>query len=269
MPSRPVARPMDNGRAINYKAQQCLQAQTRWCWQERENRPDRGCSSGVEHNLAKVGVVGSNPIARSKSLNALDDQGSGLQNSLSAECPRNLFAARSDQNALSTQDTSEFRKKSGDDRPVPTGAPTAPKKGVRERSASLATHRDYQDRLVHPAHPSNRLIAQLNANWRVIENPLQWILQRRKGNPRGKNSGWENRSYCATREALLRCIRENCCYAGSRQIGSIDQYRGVDEAALGEVNALPESHIDWECAPGVDPCDGAPAFALATHEMLR
>ena len=26
----------------------------------------RGCSSGVEHNLAKVGVVGSNPIARSK-----------------------------------------------------------------------------------------------------------------------------------------------------------------------------------------------------------
>jgi hypothetical protein len=27
--------------------------------------PDRGRSSGVEHNLAKVGVVGSNPIARS------------------------------------------------------------------------------------------------------------------------------------------------------------------------------------------------------------
>ena len=27
---------------------------------------ERGCSSGVEHNLAKVGVVGSNPIARSK-----------------------------------------------------------------------------------------------------------------------------------------------------------------------------------------------------------
>jgi hypothetical protein len=66
MPSRPVARPMDNGGAINYKAQQCLQAQTGWCWQERESRPDRGCSSGVEHNLAKVGVVGSNPIARSK-----------------------------------------------------------------------------------------------------------------------------------------------------------------------------------------------------------
>ena len=69
MPSRPVARPMDNGGAINYKAQQCLQAQTGWCWQERESRPDRGCSSGVEHNLAKVGVVGSNPIARSNTIN--------------------------------------------------------------------------------------------------------------------------------------------------------------------------------------------------------
>ncbi len=29
-----------------------------------------GRSSGVEHNLAKVGVVGSNPIARSKFRNA-------------------------------------------------------------------------------------------------------------------------------------------------------------------------------------------------------
>src|SRR5580704_15117875 len=31
------------------------------------NPPTRcGCSSGVEHNLAKVGVGGSNPLARSK-----------------------------------------------------------------------------------------------------------------------------------------------------------------------------------------------------------
>ena len=32
----------------------------------KSNRLGCGCSSGVEHNLAKVGVVGSNPIARSK-----------------------------------------------------------------------------------------------------------------------------------------------------------------------------------------------------------
>jgi hypothetical protein len=30
-----------------------------------------GCSSGVEHNLAKVGVEGSNPFARSKNLNKI------------------------------------------------------------------------------------------------------------------------------------------------------------------------------------------------------
>ena len=56
-----------------------------------------------------------------------------------------------------------------------------------------------------PAHPSNRLIAQLNASWRVIDDPLQWILQRRKGNPRKKNPGWRSRSFCTTRGALLRC----------------------------------------------------------------
>ena len=30
------------------------------------NRQERGRSSGVEHNLAKVGVEGSNPFARSR-----------------------------------------------------------------------------------------------------------------------------------------------------------------------------------------------------------
>ena len=34
-----------------------------------------------------------------------------------------------------------------------------------------------------PAHPSNRLVARLNASWRITDGPLQWILQRRKGNP--------------------------------------------------------------------------------------
>ena len=82
------------------------------------------------------------------------------------------------------------------------------------------------------AHPSNRLVAQLNASWRVVDDPLQWILQRRKGNPRSKNSGWENRSFCTTREALLRCVREYC--------------GEVDLAALAALSALPEHHTDFE-----------------------
>jgi len=67
-----------------------------------------------------------------------------------------------------------------------------------------------KDRADGPAHPSNRLLAQLNTNWRVVDDPLQWILQRRKGNPRKKNSGWRSRSLCRTRDALLRCVREHC-----------------------------------------------------------
>jgi hypothetical protein len=79
-----------------------------------------------------------------------------------------------------------------------------------------------------PAHPSNRLTAQLNKNWRVVDDPLQWILQRRKGNPRKKNSGWQDRSFCTTREGLLCCIREYC--------GEVNQN------ALADLQALPDYH---------------------------
>jgi hypothetical protein len=82
------------------------------------------------------------------------------------------------------------------------------------------------------AHPSNRLTAQLNTNWRVVDDPLQWILQRRKGNPRKRNSGWIDRSFCSTREGLLRCVREYC--------GEVDQ------SAFAELKALPDHHVDVE-----------------------
>jgi hypothetical protein len=85
-----------------------------------------------------------------------------------------------------------------------------------------------------PAHPSDRLIAQLNENWRLVDDPLQWILQRRKGNPRKKNSGWRERSFCRTRAGLLRCVRESC--------------GEVDDNALAQLHALPEIHPDGELA---------------------
>ena len=83
-----------------------------------------------------------------------------------------------------------------------------------------------------PAHPSNRVVAQLNASWRVVDDPLQWILQRRKGNPRKKSLGWQGRSFCRTRDALLRCVREYC--------GEIDL------EALSMLKDLPEWHPDWD-----------------------
>ena len=108
------------------------------------------------------------------------------------------------------------------------------KKGVRD-SIGVKTPSAAPSPAVSPlAHPSNRLIAQLNANWRVIDDPLQWILQRRKGKPRKKNSGWIDRSFCTTRDALLRCVRELCGV--------------VVEEALNELQALPEFHSAWEAS---------------------
>ena len=48
--------------------------------------PDRqsGRSSGVEHNLAKVGVEGSNPFARSNDFNDLGDRAFAAQSGVAA-----------------------------------------------------------------------------------------------------------------------------------------------------------------------------------------
>ena len=61
-----------------------------------------------------------------------------------------------------------------------------------------------------------------------MDDPLQWRLQRKKGNPRTKNSGWRDRSFCTTREGLLRCVREYCS--------------DVDPVALAKLTALPPHH---------------------------
>ena len=63
----------------------------------------------------------------------------------------------------------------------------------------------------------------LNDRWRVfLTDPLQWVLQRRRG------SGWRDRSFCRQRAILLRCVREYC--------------GEVDAAALAKVERLPEWH---------------------------
>ena len=54
---------MDIGRAINYNPKTFSDAELTEKFKAQSGH--RGRSSGVEHNLAKVGVVGSNPIARS------------------------------------------------------------------------------------------------------------------------------------------------------------------------------------------------------------
>ncbi len=54
----------------------------------------------------------------------------------------------------------------------------------------------------------NNVVAHLNERWRVIECAagIQWILQHRAGERHG-TARWDDRSYCRTREALIRCCR--------------------------------------------------------------
>jgi hypothetical protein len=77
------------------------------------------------------------------------------------------------------------------------------------------------------------VVARLNDNWRVIvcAAGIQWILQRRSGKRHGR-ARWEGRSFCRTREALIRVSRE---HAGA-----------VDPAAAAILAALPdrvEAHL--------------------------
>jgi hypothetical protein len=103
----------------------------------------------------------------------------------------------------------------------------------------LRLRRGNRLRLSEPRHPgkrlprpSNTVLAQLSDRWRVIYDPLQWVLQRKESEERQKSSGWNNRSYCATKEGLIRRIRESCSE--------------VDIAALATIKALPEWHADRE-----------------------
>lgn len=71
------------------------------------------------------------------------------------------------------------------------------------------------------------VVATLNEKWRVVvcRDGIQWILQQRRGERRGQPR-FDGRSYCRTREALIRVCRE---HAGE-----------IDAAALAVLQALPE-----------------------------
>jgi hypothetical protein len=74
------------------------------------------------------------------------------------------------------------------------------------------------------AYPNIRL----NDRWRVIEcrDGIQWIIQFRNRAETVARGSWRGRSYCRTREALIRCC---------------DRYTGaLDPAAVAALRALPE-----------------------------
>ena len=81
------------------------------------------------------------------------------------------------------------------------------------------------------------MLVTLNERWRVVDDPLQFILQYRDREIRHSGEkeirrAWQGKQYCRTRAALIRCIHEYCGQ--------------VDPAALAYIETWPERH-----APGV------------------
>ena len=80
----------------------------------------------------------------------------------------------------------------------------------------------------YPPDNYGRIVAQLNSRWRVIEcrHLIQWILQYRASAETYATSRWVGRTYCRTRNGLLRCCRE---HAGA-----------IDPTAAAILASLPE-----------------------------
>jgi hypothetical protein len=78
------------------------------------------------------------------------------------------------------------------------GAVRHPQQALRGTDAPKATK--------HPAARSKPVVAVLNDRWRVIDDGIQWVLQKRKGRPTPKSTGWRGRSFATSRAALLDSV---------------------------------------------------------------
>jgi hypothetical protein len=85
---------------------------------------------------------------------------------------------------------------------------------------------------LHSVDGRDNVITVLNDRWRVIDDPLQWILQRQQGHNADGRPRYRNRSFCTSRRVLIRCIGEYC--------------GDVDHLALAIVEQLPVRHLDWK-----------------------
>ncbi len=76
------------------------------------------------------------------------------------------------------------------------------------------------------------VLVQLNANWRVADDPPQWTIEQRVSKPSGKDSGWRARKFIRGRDHLLRRIGETC--------GT------VDPKAVETIRSWPPGYILWK-----------------------
>lgn len=53
-------------------------------------------------------------------------------------------------------------------------------------------------------------VMDLTAKWRLAHDGLQWILQKRKGQPRPNNNGWASERYYTRAGALADAVERHC-----------------------------------------------------------
>ena len=82
-----------------------------------------------------------------------------------------------------------------------------------------------------------RVIVQLNDRWRITDDGVQWILQRRESRSTDRGTGWKGRSYCTQRATLLRDIRGYC--------GDADPHAHRQIEALPERFPYKKSNSRW------------------------
>ena len=102
---------------------------------------------------------------------------------------------------------------------MPPPAPDKRRQGPR-RPQRVSDTDESDESNTAPSH--ERLVATLNIGWRIVEERLQWIVQRRR------SRDWNSRRFCTTRAVLLRDVRELC--------GT------VSPEALVVLEALPDRH---------------------------
>jgi hypothetical protein len=81
-----------------------------------------------------------------------------------------------------------------------TGAPTTAQSHARAAPWDAVIAKN------ESAEGYGRLVARIDANTRVVECAagIQWVLQRRGD----RGEAWRGVSFCRTKQALLRCVRE-------------------------------------------------------------
>jgi hypothetical protein len=78
-----------------------------------------------------------------------------------------------------------------------------------------------------------RVIARFDPNFRIVDGScgILWVFQKRDGRRKSGKPRWTGRSYCRTRETLIRLYLEFCAF--------------VDPEVVAILEQMPERHPRW------------------------